>query len=104
LTGLANRTLLHERLEQHAITARKQERKYALMLLDVERFRTITAPLGGPAGDALVEALGRRLSAFTGDASLLARIESDPFAVMVTELDGEEELARLGEERYRRIF
>jgi diguanylate cyclase (GGDEF)-like protein/PAS domain S-box-containing protein len=104
LTGLANRKLLHERLEQNATTARSQGREFALMHIDVERFRTINDTLGRPAGDALIAALGRRLCDFTGDASLIAHVESDRFAVMVTEPGAEEDLAHLAERLYREVF
>jgi diguanylate cyclase (GGDEF)-like protein/PAS domain S-box-containing protein len=104
LTGLANRALFNERLEQRLMTANEQGRKLGLVLLDIERFKTINDTLGRQAGDALLKKVAERLSGYAGDVGRLARIDADHFAVMVSELRTEEELAHLIEQRIVEVF
>lgn len=104
LTGLANRALFHERLEQGVVNADKQGRKLALVLLDIERFKTINDTLGQQGGDALLKAVAARMSEFAVDVGRLGRLDADHFAVMVLELQTGEELARLIEQRVEEVF
>jgi diguanylate cyclase (GGDEF)-like protein len=86
------------------VSAKAQGRKLALVLLDIERFKTINDTLGRQAGDALLKQVAVRISAHAVDVSRLARLDADHFAVMVTELNSGEELARLVEQRDGAIF
>jgi PAS domain S-box-containing protein/diguanylate cyclase (GGDEF)-like protein len=104
LTELANRALLHERLEQSVVNVQEQGRKLALVLLDIERFKTINDTLGRQAGDALLKEVAARLSAYAADVGKLARIDADHFALMVPDVQSGEELARLIEQRAREVF
>ncbi|HEX7953736.1 MAG TPA: PAS domain S-box protein, partial [Burkholderiales bacterium] len=61
ISGLANRTLLSERLQQFLHEAERNSRKLALMILDIERFRFINESMGRGAGDSLLKALADRL-------------------------------------------
>ena len=103
LTGLANRALFHERLQQSVVNANEPGRKLALVLLDIERFKTINDTLGRQAGDALLKDVAARLSGSAG-IGRLARIGADHFAVMVPEVQTGEELARRIEQRNRELF
>jgi diguanylate cyclase (GGDEF)-like protein/PAS domain S-box-containing protein len=104
LTGLANRILFDERLEQGVTNAKEHTGKLALVLLDIERFKTINDTLGRQAGDALLKEVAARMSRYAVDAGRLARIEADHFAVMVTDAQTAEELAHLIEQRIEEIF
>src|SRR6185503_18774823 len=104
LTGLANRALFHERLEQSVMNASEPGRKLALVLLDIERFKTINDTLGRQAGDALIKDVAARMSGYASDGGRLARIDADHFAIMIPEVQTEEELARLIEQRFREVF
>ncbi|HMF51869.1 MAG TPA: PAS domain S-box protein, partial [Candidatus Saccharimonadales bacterium] len=104
LTGLANRALFHERLEQSVMNASEPGLKLALILLDIERFKTINDTLGRQAGDALIKDVAARMSGYASEGGRLARIDADHFAVMVPEVQTGEELARLIEQRVREIF
>jgi diguanylate cyclase (GGDEF)-like protein/PAS domain S-box-containing protein len=96
LTGLANRTLFLERLGQQIAAAAREGRKLGLLIININRFKTINDTLGRQAGDALLREFGRRLAAAAGEASLVARVGADQFAVMLTEVQSEERLiARL---------
>jgi diguanylate cyclase (GGDEF)-like protein/PAS domain S-box-containing protein len=103
LTGLANRVLFHERLTQQVEDARAKQGRVALVLLDIERFRTINDTFGREAGDALLKAIAARMVAVSADVTWLARIDGDHFAVMVPDLP-EDELARRIEQRVVDIF
>ena len=104
LTGLANRALFHERLEQSVMNASEPGRKLALVLLDIERFKTINDTLGRPAGDALIKEVAARMAGYAADVSQLARIDADHFAIMVPEVRTGEELARLIEQCAGEVF
>src|SRR5258706_10445684 len=103
LTGLANRALFHERLEQRVMNTSEPGHKLALVLLDIERFKTINDTLGRQAGDALLKDVAARMSAYAADVGRLARVDADHFAVMVPEVQSGEELARLIEQRVREV-
>jgi diguanylate cyclase (GGDEF)-like protein len=81
VTGLANRRLLLERIAQ-GMRAEGAEDEFALLLLDLERFRNINNSLGRSGGDALLGQVAKWLTSQFGDARMLARIGADHFAVM----------------------
>jgi diguanylate cyclase (GGDEF)-like protein/PAS domain S-box-containing protein len=94
LTGLANRSLFLERLAQYMRSTPSGTHKLAIALIDLERFKNINDSLGRPAGDALLKQVTEWLTRRTGDASLLARIETDHFAVMLPGIGQDEDVAR----------
>jgi diguanylate cyclase (GGDEF)-like protein/PAS domain S-box-containing protein len=95
LTGLANRSLFIERLSQHIGNAAKNEHKLAVALLDLERFKNINDTVGQAGGDTLLKEVAEWLSSAMGDASMLARIDADHFALVLPEVSHENEVARL---------
>lgn len=97
LTGLANRSLFLERLAQHMRIAVGGEHRLAIGLIDVERFKNINDSLGRAAGDTLLKQVGKWLTRYFGDASLLARIDADHFALVMPEGRQHDELIRLVE-------
>ena len=92
LTGLANRTLFLERASQHLARAAQAGSRLALLIINVDRFKTINDSLGRQAGDALLAEFARRLAAAAGDPALVARVGSDHFAVLLPEVKNEESL------------
>ena len=94
LTGLANRTLLLDRLEQHIRGADSAGHKLALFLFDIERFKNVNDSLGQSAGDALLRQVADWLTIEMGDANLLARAGSDQFAVVIPDVALEGDVAR----------
>jgi PAS domain S-box-containing protein/diguanylate cyclase (GGDEF)-like protein len=104
VTGLANRALFHERMQQSVVSAHEQRRNLALVLLDIERFKTINDTLGRPAGDALLKELAARLAGYAVDVGRLARIDADHFAIMVPDVQSEEDLGRLVEQCVGEVF
>jgi diguanylate cyclase (GGDEF)-like protein len=97
LTGLANRSLFLERVAQYMHSAVTGGRKLALFMIDLERFKNINDSLGRPAGDALLKQVAEWLTRSTGDASLLARIGADHFAIVIPDVRQDGDLARLVE-------
>ncbi|TMI02893.1 MAG: diguanylate cyclase, partial [Betaproteobacteria bacterium] len=104
LTGLANRTLFYERVEQLLAAAAPGERKIALVILDVERFKTINDSLGRQEGDALLKQIAERMSQNDDGSLRIARISADHFAVVGRGAQSEDEVARRVERRMQRVF
>ena len=85
LTGLPNRSLLQERLGDLIEASRRSGAEFRLAVLDVHDFRLLNDSRGHGAGDELLCAIGRRLSAATDDWHLVSRIGSDEFAVVCSD-------------------
>ena len=97
LTGLANRSLLLERVAQYLRSADSGEYKLALFLIDLERFKNINDSLGQPAGDALLRQVADWMTRNLGDVNLLARVGADHFAVILPEVRQDGDIAKLVE-------
>ncbi len=93
LTGLPNRTLLMERLNHALVQPRGAANKGALLLVNIDRFKTVNEARGHLLGDALLRAIGERLGHLLHDDDTVARLASDEFAVLVRELAGSDDRA-----------
>jgi len=94
LTGLANRTLLLDRLAQYMSSATSAAQGVALVLFDIERFKNFNDSLGRTTGDALLKHVGDWLTRTLGDANLLAHVGSGHFAVMLPDMHQADGVAR----------
>ena len=103
LTGLANRTLFHERLSQFVKAAQQSQGKFALVLADVERFKTINDSLGRQAGDELLKQLAGRLGRATEPGNI-ARTGVDHFAIVLPKTKGRSEVQRIVAAIWRNCF
>ncbi|MDR0215417.1 MAG: diguanylate cyclase [Acidovorax sp.] len=83
LTGLANRSHFEQRLQQALIEAEEAGRKLAVLFLDNDRFKQVNDVYGHAAGDALLKAVGVRLTALVREADLVARLGGDEFAILL---------------------
>jgi diguanylate cyclase (GGDEF)-like protein len=97
LTGLANRSLFLERLEPYMRSAVSGGFKLAIGLIDLERFKNINDSMGWSVGDALLKQVAEWMTQKIGDASLLARIDADHFAIVLPEIRSDGNLAGLVE-------
>jgi len=88
LTGLANRRLLVERLEQALRRSALDGRTHALIFVDVDRFKSINDSLGHVTGDELLVAMAARMKGAVRSRDLLARFGGDEFVVLLEEVAG----------------
>ncbi|MHB0728476.1 putative bifunctional diguanylate cyclase/phosphodiesterase [Roseomonas mucosa] len=96
LTGLANRALLDDRLDQALARVRRGD-KLALMAIDLDRFKHVNDTLGHHAGDSLIKQFAMRLSGLTRATDTVARIGDDEFEVLQVGINGEEDVEILCE-------
>lgn len=88
LTGLPNRSLFHDRLEQMHWRAQETNEQFAVALLDVDRFRRVNASLGMRVADQLLNKIAHRLLAHLRDGDTLARVGGDEFALLLPNISG----------------
>ncbi len=88
LTGLANRRLLVERLDQALRRSVLDRKTHALIFVDVDRFKSINDSLGHVTGDGFLVAIGARLKAGVRSNDLLARFGGDEFVVLLEDVAG----------------
>lgn len=87
LTGLPNRRMFLDRLDQDTRKAYQSDMSCALILIGLDRFKDINDSLGYATGDALIQSTSERLQDCVRDSDTLARISGDEFAVILGELD-----------------
>lgn len=83
LTGLPNRSLLYDRLEQAISSSQREKRPFALMLLDLDRFKPINDHYGHHVGDMVLQHVGVQIQAILRKTDTLARLGGDEFSVLL---------------------
>ena len=91
LTTLANRRLFHERLSLALARAKRRETHVTVLVLNLDRFKSINESFGYEAGDALLREVGKRLSESVREFETLARLGGDEFAIILDDLEQEQE-------------
>jgi diguanylate cyclase (GGDEF)-like protein len=98
LTGLPNRTLFVDRLEQTIRNSRRRkDALFAVTLLDLDRFRAVNVGLGHRAGDRLIIEMARRLEACLRGGDTVARIGGDEFVILLQEIEDVTDTVRVAE-------
>ena len=87
LTGLANRTLLRDRLEQALARSRRRGGASGLLFVDLDNFKQVNDEHGHATGDAVLVELGQRLQKAVRPSDTVARLGGDEFVVVCEELD-----------------
>ncbi|MCF8476530.1 MAG: EAL domain-containing protein [Pseudolabrys sp.] len=82
LTGLANRTQFHDRINVLLAAVKKTKNQIAIHLIDLDRFKAINDTLGHPIGDKLLKQVASRLSTEMASADMIARFGGDEFVVL----------------------
>jgi diguanylate cyclase (GGDEF)-like protein/PAS domain S-box-containing protein len=82
LTGLPNRSLLRQRMDEMLPHARRSTDKVAVLILGLDNFKTVNDTLGHGAGDKLLRAVAKRLRSILRDEDVIARLNSDEFAIV----------------------
>lgn len=105
LTGLPNRQLLNDRLEQHLMQARREDHNGAMLFVDLDRFKEINDVFGHSVGDTVLAQAAERILSEVRETDTVARLGGDEFVVVMPNLTGDNViratatrmLARLGE-------
>jgi diguanylate cyclase (GGDEF)-like protein len=95
LTGLANRTLLVQRLEHAMLRCRRSEKMVAILFADLDRFKAVNDTYGHHVGDELLIAVGARLTGLLRPGDTLARLAGDEFVILCEDLDDAEQVEPL---------
>ena len=97
LTGLSNRALFMNRLERAMQRASTSESVYAVLFLDLDRFKNVNDGIGHVAGDQLLVAVARRLEGCLTSLDTVARFGGDEFAILLDGIEEESEATRIAD-------
>lgn len=97
LTGLANRRLFQDRLEQALANAKRHNHQLAILFLDLDLFKRINDTLGHQAGDEALRQVARRLQKVSRAGESVARLGGDEFTMLVPECDSIEDIKTLAQ-------
>ena len=86
LTDLPNQVLFKDRLKQAIALSRRNDQIQAVLLLNLDRFKTVNDSLGYTAGDRLLQSVARRLVSCVRESDTVARFGSDEFAILLTQI------------------
>jgi len=97
LTGLPNRALLEDRIGQAIALAGRGGQPFALMLLDLDRFKSVNDSMGHRAGDELLKEVAQRLRTVVREVDTVARLGGDEFVVILQSATGRTECLQVAE-------
>ena len=98
LTGLPNRVLFMDRLEQAHERARRRQREYAVLLVDLDRFKVINDSFGHALGDLLLMKVARILRDTVRPGDTIARLGGDEFVILLEDLERSEQADEIANE------
>jgi diguanylate cyclase (GGDEF)-like protein len=97
LTGVANRVLFDDRVQQAIAMAKRANTQAALMFIDLDKFKPVNDTYGHGAGDFLLQAVAKRLKACVRGSDTVARIGGDEFVVLLPEIDARQSAFNVAE-------
>lgn len=97
LTNLPNRLLFRDRFKQQLARARRSKRKFAVMYIDLDRFKQVNDTLGHQIGDQLLIAVATRLKSQVREIDTVSRFGGDEFAILVTEVTSHNDVTNLAD-------
>ena len=97
LTGLPNRLLFQDRLNQALAHARRHRRQTAVMMMDLDRFKIINDTLGHPVGDQVLKTVAERLLFRLREVDTVSRLGGDEFALVLPDLSETSDIAKIGQ-------
>jgi len=97
LTGLPNRSLLNDRLEQVIADSRRNNTKAAVLFLDLDQFKIINDSLGHSTGDKLLQMVGERISFQLREDDVVSRFGGDEFVVVISDFEHMLDLSNIAE-------
>lgn len=97
LTGLPNRNLLSDRIEQALHQAHREQHHVAILFLDLDRFKNINDSLGHQVGDKVITSVSARLMKTLREGDTIARLGGDEFVAVVSAVEHEESIASIAE-------
>lgn len=103
LTGLPNRTLLVDRLEQALERAGRHHQMVGVLLIDLDRFKTINDTLGHDVGDELLRAVSDRIARCLRGSDYVGRLGGDEFMIILSDLAGAQESISICEDILREL-
>ena len=107
LTGLPNRTLFNDRLTQELAHARRDRKKLAVMLLDLDEFKDINDTSGHSMGDRVLKAASERLTGLFRKSDTVARMGGDEYLLLLPKISVVEDTTKIAQqilEAFRRPF
>ena len=95
LTSLPNRVMFGQLLNHEIEVAKRYKRSFAVLFIDLDRFKFVNDSLGHGAGDKLLQEISARFKACVRAADVVARLGGDEFVVLLQELGGKEQIAMI---------
>jgi diguanylate cyclase (GGDEF)-like protein/PAS domain S-box-containing protein len=97
LTNLPNRMLFRDRFNQQLARSRRNKRKFAVLYIDLDRFKQVNDTLGHQVGDQLLIAVATRLKSQVREIDTVSRLGGDEFAILVSEVMSHNDVTNLAE-------
>ncbi len=97
LTGLPNRSLMRQTLEEAVRNGQHRRRGCSLFLIDLDRFKNVNDTLGHPVGDLLLRQVAQRLTNVVGEKGQVGRLGGDEFKAIFPGMDEQEELSEMAQ-------
>jgi diguanylate cyclase (GGDEF)-like protein/PAS domain S-box-containing protein len=97
LTGLPNRALLHDRLQQALAKAQRGRHRVAVMFLDLDRFKSVNDSLGHAVGDELLKYVAARLASAVRAVDIVSRLGGDEFVIVLEDAGSPDDVVQVAE-------